>query len=82
MSVNTSRGQVFAALKDLRLYWHRIREQWDDLVAQEFEERVWGPLEASTVSALGALDRLEQVLIQIRQDCGDSENIYHEEASE
>ena len=79
MSVNTSRGQIFGAIKDLRLLWQRIREQWDDGVALEFQERFWDPLEAATVNALGALDRLGQVLLQIRQECGDRGATNHEE---
>jgi hypothetical protein len=80
VSVNASRGQIYAALKDLRQFWERIRDQWDDAVTRDFETRFWGPLEAATVNALGALDRLDQVLLQIRQECGESS--YHEEAFE
>jgi hypothetical protein len=82
MSVSTARGQIHAALKDLRLYWQRTRERWDDAVAHQFEERLWNPLEATTVNVLGTLDRLEQVLMQIRQECGDRETTEHEEALE
>jgi hypothetical protein len=79
MSVSTARGQIYSALKDLRVLWQLTREQWDDVVAREFQERFWLPLEGNTVSAVAALDRLGQVLSQIKQDCGDSETTYHDE---
>ncbi len=81
MSVNAPRGQIFSALKELRLLWHSTREQWSDAVAREFEERVWNPLEAASVTAVGALDRLEQVMIQMRQECGGSGTRNYDEDS-
>ena len=79
MSVNAARGQIYSALKDLRLLWQRTREQWDDVVAREFEEQFWDPLDGTTTAAVAALDRLEQVLLQIRQECGQGETIHYDE---
>ncbi len=78
MSVNTARGQIYSELKDLRVLWRHSREQWDDAVARAFEEQFWQPLEAAAVGTISALDRLEQVLLQVRRECGGSETFFDE----
>ena len=83
MSVNTARSQIYTSLKDLRILWQQTQEQWNDVVAHEFEELFWNPLEGATITAVGALDRLEQILLQVRRECGGhGMSAYGENASE
>lgn len=69
MSVSVGQAQLHDALKALRAQWQQTRSQWKDDVAKEFEERYWNLLEGNVLSTLAALDRLEQVFIQLRNDC-------------
>jgi hypothetical protein len=70
MSVSVGRSKLHTALKELRIHWEHVCFRWKDGVARDFEERFWLPLDASTVSTITAMDRLGQVLLQVRQDCG------------
>lgn len=79
MSVNTGRAKLYSSLKELRFRWERTHEQWNDSVSREFEENYWKPLESITVAAIAAMDHLEQVLLQIKQECGDDGTTNHEE---
>ena len=69
MSVAAGRSKLYAALKDARLRWEVTADIWQDKVRRQFEEEVWGPLEAQAAAALRGIDRLQQVLIQARQEC-------------
>jgi len=61
--------ELSAALKDLKKAWADIQEGWDDPVSRDFGERTWTPLEAETVAALRAMDRLSPVLQRARREC-------------
>jgi hypothetical protein len=71
MSVVTGRAQLYQALKTLRARWDQTLRDWNDPVAREFEEKFLLPLDSATTSALSVMDRLTQVLEQIRQECGE-----------
>jgi hypothetical protein len=67
------------ALKTVRPHWNEASFRWKDAVAREFEERYWNALEGGTLATLAALDRLEQVILQVRNDCGrDSDGFANE----
>lgn len=70
MSLTASRGKLLTALKELRAQWEETRRRWHDPVAKRFEEQVWGQLEATTLGAIAAMDRLDQVLLRARSECG------------
>jgi hypothetical protein len=69
MSLDSGWSELSAALKDLKRRWEEVRQQWDDPVSRDFEERTWTPLEDQTVAVLRALDRLAPVLDRARRDC-------------
>jgi hypothetical protein len=69
MNVASGRGKLYGALKLARIRWDTIEEGWRDPVRHDFEEQVWLPLDEQAAAALRGIDRLEQVLIQMRHDC-------------
>jgi hypothetical protein len=69
MSLSVGRYKLYTALKDLALRWEECKDQWHDSVRREFEEKQWAPLEPHVKAALAAMDRLDQVLIKVRNDC-------------
>ena len=71
MSLDTGRYQLYSALKTLRERWDATLEHWQDAVQQDFAETFWQPLEDRTRGALAAIDRLAQVVVRVRQECGD-----------
>jgi hypothetical protein len=69
VSLATGRYQLASALKTLHVRWDETCMSWRDDVRREFTERFWNTLEAQVPAALAAIDRLDQVLTQLRQDC-------------
>lgn len=69
MSLYTGRSKLYSALKDTKLQFEDAKEDWHDSVRQHFEEEFWAPLEAQTQATLRAIDQLNQVLVQLHNDC-------------
>jgi hypothetical protein len=69
MSLATGRYQLASALKTLRVRWDHTCMSWRDSVRREFTERYWNNLEGQVPAALAAIDRLDQILAQVRQEC-------------
>jgi hypothetical protein len=69
MSLSTGRYQLYSALETLRLHWDDVRPRWSDAVRQVFEEQYWSEIEPRVNGALAAMDRLGQVLGQLRREC-------------
>ena len=72
MSLGSARYQLASAFKTLRLTWDDTKDDWRDAVRQDFDDQHWQALADRVPSLLTALDRLDQVLAQVRQDCGES----------
>jgi len=72
MSLDTGRGRLFTGWKVLRQKWEETKMHWNDSVRQEFQEKPFADLEYHVLSEMSAIDRLAQVMIQVKQQCGDS----------
>jgi hypothetical protein len=69
MSLSTGRYQLYSSLETLRLHWDDVQPRWNDAVRQDFEEEYWNQVEPRVNAALAAMDRLTQVLGQLRREC-------------
>jgi hypothetical protein len=69
VSLDTSRYQLYSALKTARLRWEDTCQQWDDGVRQDFENDFWNHVEPTVNAAMSALDKLAQVIGQLKQEC-------------
>jgi hypothetical protein len=69
ISPATGRGKLYGTLKDLRLRWEDTERLWDDPVRRDFEENIWIPLVGQAQAAIRGIDRLEQVLRQMQNEC-------------
>ena len=69
MSLGTGRYQLYSSLETLCAQWDEIRPRWNDGVRQDFEEQYWNHVEPGVNAALAAMDRLTQVLGQLRREC-------------
>jgi hypothetical protein len=58
-------------IRVLRDHWLVTDEAWADSVRQRFEERYLAPLEPAVDSAVNGLQKIAEVLDQIRRDCSD-----------
>jgi hypothetical protein len=69
MSLSTGRYQLYASLEAIRLRWEEVRPHWSDAVRQDFEEQYWSQVEPRVNAALAAMDRLGQILLQLKREC-------------
>jgi hypothetical protein len=70
MSLSAGRTKLHNTMKVLVLRWQAVREAWNDPVSQDFEAAFWAPLESEVPLALRAIDRLDQILHRLKQECG------------
>jgi uncharacterized protein YukE len=69
MDVGTDRAKLHDKLKELRVRWQQVQQDWDDPVRREFEETHMAALEARVQTALRAMDQLATALRQARHEC-------------
>ncbi len=73
VSLDMGRNRLFKEFETLRLRWEEAQLTWQDVVRQEFTDQHWKPLDLAVLTALGAMDRLAPILVQVRQDCAGRE---------
>jgi hypothetical protein len=69
MSLTTGRSQLGSAFKSLKQEWEATENVWRDLVRKEFADEHWEPLSARLSSVLTAMDRFDEALGQMKQEC-------------
>lgn len=69
MSLDAGRNSLMKAHKNLQQRWLEVQLYWHDAVQKEFAEQHWEPLGPRIIGALAAVDRLGQVLLQMRREC-------------
>ena len=69
MSLSSGRYQLANAFKILKAEWESTENIWRDLVRKEFADNHWDPMAARLSSVLTAMDRLDNALAQMKQDC-------------
>lgn len=69
MSLASGRYQLANAHKSLKQEWEATESIWRDQVRKDFAEAYWDPLEGRLASVLSAMDRLDQSLAQMKNDC-------------
>jgi hypothetical protein len=62
-------------MKALRDQWLVAESTWSDLPRQRFEERYLAPLEPAIDAAVNGLQKLAEVLDQVRRDCSDRSEV-------
>ena len=69
MSLSAGRYQLANAFKSLKQEWDATENVWRDVVRKDFEEQSWDPLAVRLFAMLTAMDRLDQTLAQMHQEC-------------
>lgn len=69
MSLQTGIAQLQEAMQQLRQVADRVRFYWTDAMQREFTEQYLQPLEALVRRTLEEMQRLEETLQQMQQDC-------------
>jgi hypothetical protein len=68
-------GSLQQAARALRDRWLITEATWSDAVRRRFEERYLVPLEPAVDAALIGMQKLAEVLEQVRRDCSDRSEI-------
>ena len=69
MSLSAGRYQLSNAYKLLKQEWEGTENVWRDVVRKDFADHYWDPLSIRLAALLTAVDRLDQSLAQLKQDC-------------
>jgi hypothetical protein len=69
MSLMESKGALSKAAKELFGRWNDVKDVWSDAQSHEFEKVYISQIEQDVRGALGAMDRMSQVLQKIENDC-------------
>lgn len=69
MGLYEGRGNLNKGLKDLMARWYMTRQDWSDVVADEFEKKYLEPMEVALKSAISAMDQMAQTLSRVDSDC-------------
>ena len=69
MSLSVSKGMVADASKQLIAAWKKARRDWDDDVAQRFEEEFLDPLSPKIRGTIAAMDKLASLSTRAERDC-------------
>ena len=69
MSLASGRSQLSNAFKTLKQEWDATENVWRDIIRKEFAADHFDPLAARLSSVLTAMDRLDQALAQMKQEC-------------
>lgn len=70
MSLNSGKGRLLRAIRDLHVKWERVREQWSDPVVIDFEREFVDELDTHVRTAAAAMEDMEELLVRARRDCG------------
>jgi hypothetical protein len=66
--MNANANRLHSALQTLRIHWESSRDDWDDAVSRDFEERHILPVETQVNAVLGAMERLAQTFSKARRE--------------
>jgi hypothetical protein len=66
---------VSQTIRALREHWLVTEPTWSDAPRQRFEERFLAPLEPAVDSALCGMQKLAEVLDQVRRDCSERSEV-------
>jgi len=68
-------NQLEQSLRNLRDCWLSTEATWGDDVRQRFEEQFLAPLEPAALSAFSGMQKLAEILDQLRRDCSDRSEV-------
>jgi len=69
---STRLSQTIRALRD---QWLVTEATWSDSARQRFEERYLAPLDPAVDAAVNGLQKIADVLDQVRRDCSDRSEV-------
>jgi len=69
MSLSGSKNRLVAITKELSNRWDETKNYWRDAKSQEFEQRYMVELFANVDRTITVIDKLNEVVTKVRNDC-------------
>ena len=69
MNLSGNKGRLVGLTRDVTLRWAETKEHWRDAKSEEFEHRFMAEFSASVNRTVIILDKLEELLKKVRNDC-------------
>jgi hypothetical protein len=69
MNLSGSKNRLVAITKELSKRWEETKNHWRDAKSQEFDQRYMAELFANVDKTITVMDKLNEVLIKVRNDC-------------
>jgi hypothetical protein len=69
MRFGASRSQLYDAQKTARVKWDGTLDVWNDQARQDFQEKVWEPMDQYVSDVLRSVDQLTALFSQVRAEC-------------
>lgn len=71
MSLASARVKLQESLREARIGWLAVRQQWDDPAARAIEDDTIGPLEERIRAAVAAIERMETFTHSVMRETRD-----------
>jgi hypothetical protein len=69
MNLSGHKAQISGSTKELMLRWQETKNYWRDGKAREFQDHYLAELQARVDKATTIIDKLEEVLKKVHDDC-------------
>ena len=69
MNLSGNKGRIVGLTRDISLRWAETKNHWRDAKSDEFERKFMVELDANVNRAMTILDKLEELLKKVRNDC-------------
>ena len=69
MNLSGNKSRLVASTQELMLRWTETRNYWRDAKSQEFDERFMQELRARVDKAVTYIDKLDEILKKVQNDC-------------
>jgi hypothetical protein len=69
MNLHDGKSKLTDASARLRAHWADTQSEWHDAVSRDFEENHLAPLEPKINSVLRAVERMQELLSRVEQEC-------------
>ncbi len=71
MGLFEGRGNLTKGMSELQVRWQETRAEWQDAIAQQFEEKYINSIERDLRSTLAAMDQMGALLSRARSECSE-----------
>ena len=69
MNLSGNKSRLIGLTREILLRWAETKEHWRDARSEEFDHRFMAELDANVSRTVLIMDKLEELLKKVRNDC-------------